>query len=175
MSWELVRWDELDMTRSAQVFATHQMAMTQSIWVQSSFKQMWQFWINELDETKDLNTVSLTTCMHPGTIRLGIWLKGMMTLINCSSILGSASEPVSVITIYQDLRAKEAMKITTRLEHLSSKIFPSVWRKSMQRFIFTLFHNLFAFLSSSPCTHNSNTNSRVLQTMNGHTFRSSGT
>lgn len=42
--------------------------------------------------------------------------------------------------------------------------------ESMQYFIFTLFHDLFAFLSSSPCTHNSNTNSMVLQTMNEHTF-----
>lgn len=31
MSWELLGWDELDMTRSAHVFATHQMAMTQAL------------------------------------------------------------------------------------------------------------------------------------------------
>lgn len=30
MSWELLKWDELDMTRSAHVYATDQMAMTQA-------------------------------------------------------------------------------------------------------------------------------------------------
>lgn len=124
-----------------------------SVWVQPSLKQKWQFWINELDETKDLNTVSLATCKYPGTISLGIWLEGKMTLINCWSILGSASEPVSVITIYQDLGVKEAMKITTRLEQLSwKKTFHSLGIRD-ERMPWFYFHCFTIYLHLCPALH----------------------
>lgn len=71
-----------------------------------------------------------------------------MNLISFLHILGSASEPVSVITIYQDLRVKEPMKITAGLEHLAN-ISLSLntgmcdQEESLQGFISTWFHNLF--------------------------------
>lgn len=86
-----------------------------------------------------------------------------MNLISSLSILGFASEHVSVIRIYQDSKVKEPMEITGEQKHPSKKYLKRCTKEERKQCIdFTWFHNLFAFLSSSPCTHNKNTSSMML-------------
>lgn len=95
-----------------------------SVWIQPPFKQKWQCEINELDETKDLNTVFPP---QPASTRgLSAWesdWRPRWILSCCLYILGSASEPVSVITIYQDLRVKEPVKTTAPTQPRSLKSY----------------------------------------------------
>lgn len=52
-----------------------------------------------------------------------------MNLISSLYILGFASEPVSVIRIYQDSIVKEPMEITGEQKHPSKKIFKKVHQR----------------------------------------------
>lgn len=114
---------------------------------------------------KDLNSVSLTACDYPGTIGLEIWLQGQMNLINCLSVLGFAWEP-AVITINQDLKVKELGKVLPALALINISFILNPKHAKERRANTGLYCHMVSqficILSSSPCTHNSNTNSMVL-------------
>lgn len=113
---------------------------------------------------KDLNSASLAARDYPGTIGLEIWLEGKMNLINCLSVLGFALEPavITIYQMYQDLKVKEPWKIFAGLELLSYTYSSQRGGSERNAGPFLDFHMISQFiciLSSSPCTHNSNTNS----------------
>lgn len=117
---------------------------------QPPIKQKWQSGVNELCGCKHFNTVPLTTCQHPGII-MTVGAEDKM-----SPSLLSTSQAASVIAVcgFSHLVA-ERLPIRLWESLLGSQ---TATKKKLSSALFSHFHNLFALLPSSSCTHKSSTN-----------------